>query len=323
MHQHTPPRRKRVPNCPLIYAPSLADLSLAFASHFRQVLVCHPFVFRCCHNLHYAALNEACPAHIWGHGVSRKPLLSTRHDQEQKSFAHCRGGPLTGIMLSECAPLFENLGARPIQPQSPLSENSGIGPTRPQPQRSSIHDREPNGCGEREREKPNPEEGYKRDNQQRASSFSSSSSGKTNDSKNVVNSEEFYSDGKVKLSKPVIPKQLEPNIELQNVTQYSDGKVKLSFRRSTSSTFSDKDSCSSIPSLERKFSKIPSIINLPFQPVKSQPRFSTSDIPSSSIHSVDYTTSVPHPIYTSSQYEQRQEEKKPSPPTSPAFSAVT
>ena len=43
---------------------------------------------------------------------------------------------------------------------------------------------------------------------------------------------------------PVIPKQLEPNTELQNVTQYSDGKVKLSFRRFTSSRFSDKDSCS-------------------------------------------------------------------------------
>ena len=121
----------------------------------------------------------------------------------------------------------------------------------------------------------------------------------------------------------MIPKQLEPNTKLQNVTRYSDGKVKLSFRRSTSSRFSDKDSCSSIPSLERKFTKIPSFINLPFQPVKSQPRFSTSDRPSSSIHSVDYTTSVPHPIYTSRQHEQSQEEKEPSPPTSPTFSAVT
>ncbi|KAH9670356.1 hypothetical protein KPL70_016954 [Citrus sinensis] len=45
---------------------------------------------------------------------------------------------------------------------------------------------------------------------------------------------------------PVIPKQLEPNTELQNVTQYSDGKVKLSFRRSTSSRFSDKDSSNKI-----------------------------------------------------------------------------
>ncbi|KAH9727845.1 hypothetical protein KPL70_008824 [Citrus sinensis] len=119
---------------------------------------------------------------------------------------------------------------------------------------------------------------------------------------------------------PAIPKQLEPNTELQNVTQYSDGKVKLSFRRSTSSRFSDKASCSSIPSLERKFTKVPSVINLPFQ---SQPRFSTSDIPSTSIRSVDYTTSVPHPIYTSSQHIQSQEEKEPSPPTSPTFSAVT
>ncbi|KAH9801494.1 hypothetical protein KPL71_001057 [Citrus sinensis] len=119
---------------------------------------------------------------------------------------------------------------------------------------------------------------------------------------------------------PAIPKQLEPNTELQNVTQYSDGKVKLSFRRSASTRFSDKESCSSIPSLERKFTKIPSVINLPFQ---SQPRFSTSDIPSTFIRSVDYATSVPHPIYTSSQHEQRQEEKEPSPPTSPTFSAVT
>ncbi|KAH9727428.1 hypothetical protein KPL70_008677 [Citrus sinensis] len=119
---------------------------------------------------------------------------------------------------------------------------------------------------------------------------------------------------------PAIPKQLEPNTELQNVTQYSDGKVKLSFRRSTSSRFSDKASCSSIPSLERKFTKVPSVINLPFQ---SQPRFSTSDIPSTSIRSVDYTTSVPHPIYTSNQHIQSQEDKEPSPPTSPTFSAVT
>ncbi|KAH9705018.1 hypothetical protein KPL70_011707 [Citrus sinensis] len=119
---------------------------------------------------------------------------------------------------------------------------------------------------------------------------------------------------------PAIPKQLEPNTELQNVTQYSDGRVKLSFRRSNSTRFSDKESCSSIPSLERKFTKIPSVINLPFQ---SQPRFSTSDVPSSSIRSVDYTTNIPHPIYTSSQHEQKQDEKEPSPPTSPTFSAVT
>ncbi|KAH9735172.1 hypothetical protein KPL71_017654 [Citrus sinensis] len=93
---------------------------------------------------------------------------------------------------------------------------------------------------------------------------------------------------------PAIPKQLEPNTELQNVTQYSDGKVKLSFRRSNSSRFSDRASCSSIPSIERKFSKIPSVINLPFQ---SQPRFSTSDLPNSSISSVDYTTKS-NPITT-------------------------
>ncbi|KAH9696770.1 hypothetical protein KPL71_023321 [Citrus sinensis] len=46
-------------------------------------------------------------------------------------------------------------------------------------------------------------------------------------------------------------------------------------------------------------------------------------LPSSSIRSVDYTTKVPHPIYISSQHEQRQEEKEPSLPTSPTFSAVT
>ena len=105
-----------------------------------------------------------------------------------------------------------------------------------------------------------------------------------------------------RIAPPAVPKQLEPNTELQNVTHYSDGKVKLSFRRSNSTRFSDRESCSSIPSLERKFTKIPSVINLSFQ---SQPRFSTSDLPSSSIRSVDYTTKVPHPIYISSQHEQR------------------
>ncbi|KAH9723794.1 hypothetical protein KPL70_007259 [Citrus sinensis] len=119
---------------------------------------------------------------------------------------------------------------------------------------------------------------------------------------------------------PAIPKQLEPNTELRNVTQYSDGRVKLSFRRSNSTRFSDKESCSSIPTLERKFTKIPSVINLFFQ---SQPRFSTSDVPSSSIRSVDYTTNILHPIYTSSQHEQKHDENEPSPPTSPTFSAVT
>ncbi|KAH9682156.1 hypothetical protein KPL71_027242 [Citrus sinensis] len=108
--------------------------------------------------------------------------------------------------------------------------------------------------------------------------------------KDVNLPEEWILEG---VAPPAVPKQLEPNTELQNVTQYSD---------------------------ERKFTKIPSVINLPFQ---SQPRFSTSDVPSSSIRSVDYTTKVPHPIYISSQHEQRQEEKEPSPPTSPTFSAVT
>ncbi|KAH9680236.1 hypothetical protein KPL71_026479 [Citrus sinensis] len=135
--------------------------------------------------------------------------------------------------------------------------------------------------------------------------------------KDVNLPEEWILEG---IAPPAVPKQLDPNTELQNVTQYSDGKVKLSFRRSNSTRFSDRESCSSIPSLERKFTKIPSVINLPFQ---SQPRFSTSDLPSSSIRSVDYTTKVPHPIYISSQHEQRQEEKEPSPPTSPTFSAVT
>ncbi|KAH9777931.1 hypothetical protein KPL71_007185 [Citrus sinensis] len=135
--------------------------------------------------------------------------------------------------------------------------------------------------------------------------------------KDVNLPEEWILEG---IAPPAVPKQLEPNTELQNVTQYSDGKVKLSFRRSNSTRFSDKESCSSIPSLEMKFTKIPSVINLPFQ---SQPRFSTSDLPNSSIRSVDYTTKVPHPIYISSQHEQRQEEKEPSPPTSPTFSAVT
>ncbi|KAH9776544.1 hypothetical protein KPL71_006740 [Citrus sinensis] len=109
----------------------------------------------------------------------------------------------------------------------------------------------------------------------RALSFSSSSSGKTNDSKNVVNFEEFVIEDfnkaidnwelpKTDMSRantvipkpiqwkdinlpdewilegataPVIPKQLEPNTELQNVTQYSDGKqltmIESQFQKST------------------------------------------------------------------------------------------
>ncbi|KAH9789258.1 hypothetical protein KPL71_002923 [Citrus sinensis] len=110
----------------------------------------------------------------------------------------------------------------------------------------------------------------------RTSSFSSSSSGKTSDSKHVTDlskantvipkpiqwkdvnlPEEWILKG---AAPPTIPKQLEPNTELQNVTQYSD---------------------------------------------------------------VDYTTSVPHPIYTSNQHVQSQEEKESAPPTSPTCSAVT
>ncbi|KAH9671101.1 hypothetical protein KPL70_017221 [Citrus sinensis] len=83
----------------------------------------------------------------------------------------------------------------------------------------------------------------------RTSSFSSSSSGKTSDSKHVTDlskantvipkpiqwkdvnlPEEWILEG---AAPPVIPKQLQPNTELQNVTQYSDGKVKLSFRRAS------------------------------------------------------------------------------------------
>ncbi|KAH9685850.1 hypothetical protein KPL70_014127 [Citrus sinensis] len=86
----------------------------------------------------------------------------------------------------------------------------------------------------------------------RVSSFSSSSSGKTSDSKHVVSSEEFVIenfdkaiDSNTVIPKPIqwkdvhlpeewilegaappaIPKQLKPNTELQNVTQYSDGKI--------------------------------------------------------------------------------------------------
>ncbi|KAH9723118.1 hypothetical protein KPL70_006982 [Citrus sinensis] len=91
---------------------------------------------------------------------------------------------------------------------------------------------------------------------------------------------------------PAIPKQLEPNTELQNVTQYADGRVKLSFRRSASSRFSDKESSSSIPSLERKFTKVPSVINLPYQTVKSQPR---KKIPEWKLSDSDRITESEHP----------------------------
>ncbi|KAH9668233.1 hypothetical protein KPL70_021336 [Citrus sinensis] len=73
---------------------------------------------------------------------------------------------------------------------------------------------------------------------------------------------------------PVIPKQLESNTELQNVTQYSDGKVKLSFRRSTSSRFSDKDSRIALPTV-----KSPPDLTIDNKPVAlNQSRFNASSV---------------------------------------------
>ena len=79
---------------------------------------------------------------------------------------------------------------------------------------------------------------------------------------------------------PRIPQPPQPNVQIKNITQYTDGKVKLSFhRRSTSSRFSEESSYSSTIDLER-ISKIPFVINIPYDTNPS--RHSTSDIPSTS-----------------------------------------
>ncbi|KAJ9130051.1 hypothetical protein P3X46_035046, partial [Hevea brasiliensis] len=56
----------------------------------------------------------------------------------------------------------------------------------------------------------------------------------------------------------------------------------------------------------------------------SSSRFSTSEIPRSALQNVDYSTNVPHPVYTNLQNESVQDETQiESEPTSPTFSAIT
>ena len=101
-----------------------------------------------------------------------------------------------------------------------------------------------------------------------------------------------------------VTKKPEPNVNLRNVTQFLDERVKLSFdRRSTSSRYSDEGSTSSTIDLGRA-SQLPWVIYASYphdQQIQTrvQLRFSTSEIPSSTLRNVDYQTAVPKPVYNS------------------------
>ena len=53
------------------------------------------------------------------------------------------------------------------------------------------------------------------------------------------------------------------------------------------------------------------------------PRFSTSEIPSSTLRNVDYQTAIPRPIYDSQNQNAEEEEETPSALSSPTPSAIT
>ena len=106
--------------------------------------------------------------------------------------------------------------------------------------------------------------------------------------KDVTLPEEWILEG---AAQPQSPKRYEPNTNLRNVTQFSDGRVKLSFdRKSTSSRYSDEGFTSLTIDLGRA-SQLPSVIYASYphdQQIQTrfQPRFSTSEIPSSTLKNV-------------------------------------
>ena len=59
---------------------------------------------------------------------------------------------------------------------------------------------------------------------------------------------------------------------------------------------------------------LPPVITLPYT---SSARYSTFDIPTTSLRNVDYSSNIARPVYTEPQ------EKSPSPPASPTASAIT
>ena len=111
--------------------------------------------------------------------------------------------------------------------------------------------------------------------------------------KDISLSEDWILEG---ATQPEIPQPPKPNVQIKDITQYSDGKVKLSFHHhSTSSRFSDESSSSSTIDLGR-ISKISSVINIPYH--TNPPRYSTSEISSTSFQQAEYTTNIPKPVYT-------------------------
>ena len=111
-----------------------------------------------------------------------------------------------------------------------------------------------------------------------------------------------------------VPNPSVPNNRLHEVTQFDDGSVRLSFARHSISSNIVNDDASNTSTIDLgRISKLPSVIY-------TTPRYSTSDIPSSSLQTADYSTRIPQPIYTST--SQNHVESN-SPPTSPTFSSIT
>ncbi|KAL8126900.1 hypothetical protein AgCh_013991 [Apium graveolens] len=120
------------------------------------------------------------------------------------------------------------------------------------------------------------------------------------------------------VARPRLPERLEPNTQIHQVHQDDNGRVTLAFDRSSRASFiSSRYSDASSRTLE-KISQIPSIIN-----TTSKPRYSTSDIPNTSMGGVDFSSNIPYPFYKQSKLPPNQNTVAPSSPTSPTFSAIT
>ena len=130
-----------------------------------------------------------------------------------------------------------------------------------------------------------------------------------------------------------------PNTQIKHITQFQDGRVKISFdRASSSSRFFDVSSSKSLDL--GRISQIPFVINLSYKdqphyretlhhnpdllrvinllyteqadlhpnlplvinlPYTSLARYSTSDLPPTSLRNVDYSSNIARPVYTEPQ----------------------
>ena len=91
--------------------------------------------------------------------------------------------------------------------------------------------------------------------------------------------------------------------------------------------FLDEGSTSSTIDLGRAL-QLPSIIYASYpnsQQIQTrvQPRFSTFELPSTTLRNVDYQTAIPRPVYDSQNQNTKEEEETPSAPSSPTPSAIT